>query len=73
MPSVLRAVAAFVGAIAFYAAFFMYEDEEGRWQNKLEELWIAIDDRARTVMSRSAALVAKVAEIVTSAFDRRSH
>jgi hypothetical protein len=58
------------GCSAFYAAFFMYEDEEGRWQNRIDNLWISIDDRARQIGSRPAALFSKVAEAVTTCLDR---
>jgi hypothetical protein len=48
----------------------MYEDEEGRWQNRIEELWVAIDDRARLRGSRTSAFFNKVAGLVTRGFNR---
>jgi hypothetical protein len=41
-----RILAGIVGAFAFYCVTFMYENERGYLQNRLENLWIAIDDRA---------------------------
>lgn len=67
---ILRALASIVGVIAFYAAFLMYEDEEGRWQDRIEALWVAIADRERQIGSRFAALLGKVAEVVTRGIDR---
>jgi hypothetical protein len=42
----LRFLALSIGAVALYAAVFMYEDQEGRWQNRIEKLWVVIHDRA---------------------------
>ncbi len=43
-----RVLAGMVAAMAFYLAFFLYEDEEGKWQNRLENVWIAVDPPKRT-------------------------
>lgn len=48
----------------------MYEDEEGRWQNRIDELWVSIDDRAKTAGSKAIAFFNKVAEVVTAGLDR---
>jgi len=47
----------------------MYEDEEGKWQNRIDKLWVAIDDRAKLTGSKTSALFNKVAAVVTRAFD----
>jgi hypothetical protein len=52
-----RIVAGVVSAVAFYFAFFLYEDEEGVWQNRIDDLWVIIDERARVTLSRSGALI----------------
>jgi hypothetical protein len=57
-----RVVAGLVGLFAFYLAFFLYEDEEGVWQNRVESLWIAVYDRAKTTDSTSAAIFNKIGE-----------
>jgi hypothetical protein len=67
---IFRILIGALGVLAFYAAFFMYEDEEGRWQNRIEQLWISISDRALLVGSKSAAFFNKVADIVTVGFNR---
>jgi hypothetical protein len=67
---VLRCLAFLVGTLALYARFFMYEDEEGRWQNRIEKLWVAIDDRARVTGSKTSAFFNSVAAVVTRIFDR---
>ncbi|HEV2946371.1 MAG TPA: hypothetical protein VGX70_03275, partial [Gemmataceae bacterium] len=67
----LRSLAVCVGVLAYYAAFFMYEDEEGRWQNRIEELWVAINDKERlTGGSQASAFFNKVADVATKAFNR---
>lgn len=65
-----RVAAVLAGLVAYYMAGLMYEDEEGRWQNRIEALWVAIDDRQRIVGSKTQALFDRVAEVVVSIYDR---
>ena len=57
-----------IGAGALYCACFLYEDEEGRLQNKIEALWIAIDDLQRR--GQSFPLVTKIASLINRAMDK---
>lgn len=57
-----------MGCVCFYMAFFMYEDEQGQWQNRLDEFWISIHDRARLTRSKTVALFNKVAEVLMIVF-----
>lgn len=59
-----------VGLVALYVALFMYEDEEGRWQNRIDELWISVDDRARKVGNRTTALFNQVGRAVNLGLNR---
>jgi hypothetical protein len=69
--TVLRSLAICVGALAYYAAFFMYEDEEGKWQNRIEKLWVAINDREKLGGgSQASAFFNKVADVATRGFNR---
>lgn len=61
---VSRIAAGVVGTIAFYLAFFLYEDEQGVWQNRLEQLWLTVYDRAKVIDSTSTALFNKIGQIV---------
>jgi len=70
MLTPLRLLAALVGAFAYYAAFFMYEDEQGKWQSRIEALWITVNDQEKVAGSRASALFDRVAAVVTGAFDR---
>jgi hypothetical protein len=65
----LRFLALSIGAVALYAAVFMYEDQEGRWQNRIEKLWVVIHDRARLTGSKTSAFFNSVAAVVTRVFD----
>lgn len=67
--TVCRLVALLIGMLAYYVAFFMYEDEEGKWQNRIEKVWVAINDREKQSGTRASALFSKVATIVTRAFN----
>jgi hypothetical protein len=65
-----RVLAGGLGCVCFYLAFFLYEDEEGRWQNRIDDLWVAVDDRARVTESVSTALFNKIGQFLRQAFDR---
>jgi hypothetical protein len=64
-----RVLAGIVGAIAFYFAFFLYEDEEGAWQNRIENLWSRVYDRAKVTDSTTLALFNKIAETLNEVFN----
>jgi hypothetical protein len=66
----LRYLAALIGILAYYVAFFMYEDQEGELQNRIEKLWMAVYDKAKLTGSRTIGLFNAVAEVVTRGFDR---
>jgi hypothetical protein len=67
----LSRIAAFVvAAIAFYLAFFLYEDEEGVWQNRIVILWTAVYERAKITGSTTTALFNKIGQTVRKQFDR---
>jgi hypothetical protein len=68
--TVLRCLAFVMGLVAYYVAFFMYEDAEGKLQNRIEQLWIAVNDRKRITGSTASALFNKIASVVTRTFDR---
>jgi hypothetical protein len=65
-----KILAIVVGCATVFAALFMYEDEEGKWQNRIDELWVAIDDRARITGRKTVALLNKMSDVVTAGLDR---
>jgi hypothetical protein len=48
----------------------MYDDEEGKWQSRIEALWVTVNDREKQTGSRTFALFNNVAEITTRGFNR---
>lgn len=67
---VLRVLAVPTGLLAYYIAFFMFEDQEGRWQNRIENLWIAVNDREQLSGGKTSALFNAVAGVVTRVLNR---
>src|SRR4051794_20535508 len=67
---VSRLLAALLACCAYYFAFFLYEDEEGIWQNRIDNLWIAIAERATVTKSNATALFNKISEVIQSILNR---
>ena len=66
----VRPVGVAFGAMLLYVAFFLYEDEEGRLQNSLEELWVRISDRSDGATIAIRLLVGETSRLTAHAFDR---
>jgi hypothetical protein len=66
---VARICVAMLGAFLLYLAFFLYEDEAGRYQNRLEQLWIQIDDASQTALARHTAFLKKTIGLLRFGFD----
>ncbi len=65
----LRVLAVPIGLMFFYTCF-LYEDEEGRLQNRIEDMWVTINDKAKISGNQTSVLFEKVAGLVTRVFDR---
>ena len=63
-----KIVVCLIGATSLYCASFLYEDEEGKLQNRIEQLWVSIDERRR--LNQSAALLNRVAMLVNRIVNR---
>ena len=63
-----KVVVCLIGAAALYCACFLYEDEEGKLQNRLEQIWISIDDKRHT--GEPLALASKSAGIIDRGLNR---
>src|SRR5579863_2794189 len=58
-------IAAFgIGCSAFYLAFFLYPNQEGELQNRIEDFWITVNDRARDTGRLSTALFNRISAVV---------
>jgi hypothetical protein len=66
--TVARFVAFLVGLLAYYIAFFMYKDEQGKWQNRIEKLWAA-SNQERQSGTKAYVFFSKVATMVTRSFN----
>jgi hypothetical protein len=64
-------ITAGICAFVFAAlALFIYEDEQGKLQNRLEDLWVNVDDLSKSAMSKEAALIQQAAKMLSGALDR---
>lgn len=70
MLQALHVIALLVGAYIFYMTFVMRESTEGKWVNRIEELWIRIDDRNKAVGDTTRALSNALAEKIAKGFNR---
>jgi hypothetical protein len=69
MHTVIVWVLRLIGCLLIYAAVFIYEDEEGIWQNRLEK-WRDRIKRARTSsLSKLSVFMGGIAELTGKLFD----
>lgn len=66
----LRVVVCVTGVVLVYAAVFLYEDEQGRMQNKLEVWWIRLNDRSHHAISRHTKFLRNIASVTSLGFDK---
>jgi hypothetical protein len=66
----LRILAGIAGALLLYVAFFLYEDEEARIQNRLEQIWQKINALQSSAMSEEAAFLQEVTRTTSEILDR---
>jgi hypothetical protein len=57
------------GVFCILTAIFLYPNEEGTMQRKLEDVWVRVDDYQRLALSRHAAFMTGVAQLETRIFD----
>jgi hypothetical protein len=70
VQALFRTGAGLAGALLVYAAIFLYEDEQGKIQNRLEDWWVRVSDAEKTATSRYAVFMREVAKAATGLFDR---
>jgi len=58
-----------IGALLLWFGISVYEDEDRRVQNKIEEWWISLDDRRSGALSLEEDLTAKSTLALSAAFD----
>jgi hypothetical protein len=57
------------GCLLLYFGIFLYEPEDGPWQNRLDATWIWIHERARITDSIVVAVFNKIAELLVGTLD----
>jgi hypothetical protein len=70
MKIILRTIAALLALLAYYIAFFLYEDEQGKWQSRVDEVWVAVRDRESGVRNRASVELRRISEAISSGLDR---
>ena len=74
MPNILhillRILAGIAGALLLYVAFFLYEDEEARLQNRLEQIWKRINALQSSAMSKEVAFLQGATRTTSAILDR---
>jgi hypothetical protein len=60
----LRILSASGGVLLLYMAFFLYENEEGKIQNSLENWWTSMDDRRNNVVTTHRYFLSKVSYVL---------
>jgi hypothetical protein len=65
----INVVVGAVGLLLLYAAFFLYEDEEQRIQNRLENTWTRFREYHATAVSKQTAFLQLVIKITSRILD----
>jgi len=58
------------GLVFIYIAIFLYEDEEGKIQNVLENMWLKIEERRTAAISRHTGFIRIASGLIENVFDR---
>lgn len=66
----VRTIALIGGSLLIYGAIFLYEDEQGKIQNTVEDLWIKINDRQRLALSRHMSFMRVLSKFMGVGLDR---
>jgi len=59
-----------IGAISIYAGLFLYEDEDGQFQNRVQQWWVRTDDLAKASCSKVATFMRGIARLTAIFLDR---
>jgi hypothetical protein len=70
MLQIAKAISLLFGLLLLYISFFMYEDEQGKLQNRIENIWIAVNDKQKASADKTTALFNKVADVVRRILNR---
>jgi hypothetical protein len=65
-----RALSLTIGLLLLYAAFFLYEDEERKLQNSIEDIWKKVRETSGTALTRAAVSFQEIAKLFIRGIDR---
>lgn len=68
--ALLHLLVGLLGFSLLYAALFLHENEEGQLQNRLEKLWVAVDDLSKIALSKQTAFLQQVSSMANSALNK---
>jgi uncharacterized membrane protein len=66
----LRGIAALAGVSLIYFAIFLYEDEQGRLQNKLENFWINLSEAENSAAKTRSRLLRALQDPTSQVLER---
>ncbi len=64
-----RAGAISAGGLLLYGSMFLYEDEQGKVQNRLEGWWVKLDDQGREVTSNYGLFLRRLSRLTSDRLD----
>jgi hypothetical protein len=70
IANVAHVILGLLGLLLLYAGLFLTETEEGQLQNRLEDLWVRVDDLHSKALSRQAAFLQQASGLVADVFAR---
>jgi hypothetical protein len=70
MLLLLHVIIGVCGCLLLYIAIVMKPDEEGNLQNRIETLWITVNDKQQVSGDRTTALFNRIAGVVSRTYNR---
>ena len=70
LAQILHLAVGLLGLVLLYVALFLTETAEGNIQNRLEALWVRVDDLSKVALSRQAAFLQQVSKLLGALFDK---
>lgn len=59
-----------IGIVLLYVALFLRETEQGKLQNRLEKLWVDVDDLSKQLLSKQIVFLQQISIMADSALSR---
>jgi len=69
LAGALHILVGLLGSLLLYMSLFLTESEEGQIQNRLEELWVRIDDLSKSSLTKEAAFLQQASALLANGLD----